>query len=115
MSAALKSVETDNIRVAVETNREFEGFRFRRDHPAAKLAQNGLMAVGLTPHFRLAGGGSDANVFNAHGVPALVLSVGYNNAHAIQEQVHISDMAASVGYLVEMVRIAATQAAGTDK
>lgn len=78
MSACLRSVESTTIRVEVETAREFEGFRFGKDHPAARLAQNGLMAVGLTPHFRLAGGGSDANVFNANKVPTLVLSVGYN-------------------------------------
>ncbi len=111
MSATLRSVESESIRVEVETRREFDGFRFDKDHPAARLAQDGLMAVGLTPHFRLAGGGSDANIFNANGVPALVLSVGYNNAHAIEEQVHISDMATSVDYLVEIVRIAPRQPA----
>jgi tripeptide aminopeptidase len=111
MSASLRSVESESIRVEVETRREFDGFRFAKDHPAARLVQDGLIAVGLTPHFRLAGGGSDANIFNASGVPALVLSVGYNNAHAIEEQVHISDMATSVDYLVEMVRIAPRQPA----
>lgn len=106
MVEALRSVEADGIRVEVETAREFDGFKVGKDHPAAALAADGLMAVGITPHFRVAGGGSDANVFNSIGLPAVALSVGYTKAHAIDERVHVSDMERSVAYLLEMVRIA---------
>lgn len=109
---ALRSVEGDGVRVEVETNREFAGFRFGKDHPGVTLAIDGLMAAQITPHLRMAGGGSDANILNEHGLGAVVLSVGYNKAHALDERVHLSDMARSVDYLLEIVRIAGTGRAG---
>lgn len=114
MIADLGSVRTDTIRVEVETKREFEGFKFSKDHPAAALVADGLMASRLTPHFRFAGGGSDANILNANGMGALTLSVGYTKAHGSEERVHLSDMDKSVTYLLETVRIAATGPTGED-
>lgn len=109
LTSVLRSVEGDGIRLEVETRREFDGFAFPRDHPAAVLARDGIMAAGLMPHLRVAGGGSDANILSAAGVPSLVLSVGYHGAHAVEERVHLSDMASSVEYLLQMVRIAASR------
>jgi tripeptide aminopeptidase len=48
------------------------------------------------------GGGSDANVFNAAGLPALTLGVGFENAHSPRECMSIerlgdlADMAAGL-------------------
>lgn len=109
MTSVLKGVQGDGVRVDVSATREFDGFHFAPDLPIAQLAADGLMAAGLVPHFRVSGGGSDANILNAAGIPTVALSVGYNKAHATDEHVHLSDLAKSVAHLLEMVRIAASR------
>jgi len=104
---ALASAATDGVGVEIEIQRGFEGFSISRDHPAVVLAAEALRAAGLDVVYRKAGGGSDANVFNAMGLPAVALSVGYRSAHAVDERVSISDLERSLTYLLELVRLAA--------
>ncbi|MFW5906278.1 MAG: M20/M25/M40 family metallo-hydrolase [Desulfobia sp.] len=39
-----------------------------------------------------AGGGSDANFFNYHGIPTAILGVGMDHVHSTAEQIRLSDM-----------------------
>lgn len=55
--------------------------------------------VGLTASLQEVGGISDANEFNAHGVLALELSTGGENAHTREERVKVADL----GKLADLV------------
>lgn len=114
MTVALRSVETDGLRVEVDTAREFEGFTYGQRHPSVALASAAMKAAGIQPSFRVTGGGSDANILKAVGIEAVALSVGALKAHAVEERVHLSDMERSVSYLLEMVRMAASAEPGDE-
>jgi tripeptide aminopeptidase len=38
------------------------------------------------------GGGSDGNIFNGHGVPTVVLNVGYEEIHTVSERMPILEL-----------------------
>ena len=63
--------------------------------------------IGLEPLLRVTGGGADANIFNANGVPTTVLGCGMQNIHRHDEFVHISDMVKSTQLVVSIVQTAA--------
>ena len=56
------------------------------------------------------GGGSDANVFNAAGLPALTLGVGFENAHSPQECMSLERLAELGAMAAGLVRAAGTAA-----
>ena len=41
---------------------------------------------------RETGGGSDAHVFNLHGIQALILSTGMDNVHTVREQLTLKNL-----------------------
>ncbi len=109
MRAALEEAAGDGVSVDIELERAFEGFNLSREHPDVALAARALEATGIEPVYRRAGGGSDANVFNALDLPAVCLSVGYQSAHAIEEELSISDLEKSLEYLLQLVRLASSE------
>ena len=60
--------------------------------PFIREAAAALAKIGKEPVLQNGGGGSDANIFNEKGVPALLIAAGYNNAHTPEEYVSISGM-----------------------
>jgi tripeptide aminopeptidase len=42
--------------------------------------------MGLTPQWKITGGGSDANVFNAHGIQTVILCCGQENPHSPENE-----------------------------
>lgn len=63
--------------------------------------------IGLETLLRVTGGGADANIFNAAGVPTTVLGCGMVNIHRHDEYVRISDMVKSAQLVVSIVQTAA--------
>lgn len=78
--------------VEVEWALEYEGFSLDADDPAVRLVTDACADVGLTPHLARTGGGSDANIVAAHGVPTVALSCGMTHVHSTEEQIALADM-----------------------
>ena len=78
----------------VETQLEesYRGYRFRRDDPAVQLAARALGRCGFEPRYVLTGGGADANVFNAAGLPCLNLANGMVDIHTPDERIAVEDL-----------------------
>jgi tripeptide aminopeptidase len=73
------------VDVGVEITGDYEGFRLPVDSRPALIAGEALRGMGLTPRFGGAGGGSDANVLNARGLPCVNLSAGFESVHSPEE------------------------------
>jgi tripeptide aminopeptidase len=43
-------------------------------------------------HYIVAGGGSDANIFNSFGLPTAIVASGMNKVHTIDEQLDLNDL-----------------------
>jgi tripeptide aminopeptidase len=59
---------------------------------------------------REAGGGSDANVFNAMGIPTCVLGTGMRNIHTNEECIHTDDLVRSAEWVLAIVRAVVKEA-----
>ena len=59
--------------------------------------------MGIEPKLVEGGGGSDANVFNSYGLPAVVVGVGFENAHSSAESIAISDLVTCARYVIALV------------
>jgi tripeptide aminopeptidase len=59
-----------------------------------KLVSDGVRDAGFEPTTLRTGGGSDANVLAALGVPALALASGMKGVHGTEEQLAVSDLEA---------------------
>ncbi len=76
----------------ITTEHSYNGFALGPDDA---VVQRGLAAAeqaGLKPSLHKGGGGSDANIFNEHGIPSVIISTGAHNPHTSEELLHIPSM-----------------------
>lgn len=93
--------------VRIRHEREYVGYHWDLDALPVRLAAEAWRrATGGEPTFRPTGGGSDANVFNARGIPTVVLSCGYLEAHSIHEHVALADMVQAANWAVQIALVA---------
>jgi tripeptide aminopeptidase len=86
---------------------EYETYRFSGDERPVALAVRALAACGYEPGFIESGGGADANVFNAAGMPCLNLCNGAAEIHTSAEHISVADlegMTAVTAALIDLAR-----------
>jgi tripeptide aminopeptidase len=96
--------------VVVNVKRMYETYRLEEDHPVLQISQTAARNLGLETGLRQAGGGSDANVFNAFGWPTCVLATGMRQIHTHHECIAIADLVKSAEWVVEIARETARRA-----
>jgi len=82
---------------------EYPAYRIPPDAPVARLALAAARRAGLEPTLAATGGGSDANNFNAVGLPTVVLGLGCTGAHTVREQVAVRELVALARYVVALI------------
>jgi tripeptide aminopeptidase len=89
----------------VETTVEekYLGYRLAPDNPALLLAKAALERAGYEPREVAVGGGADANVFNAAGVPCVNMANGMSKVHTAEEEIAVADLEGMVGVTLELV------------
>uniref|UniRef100_UPI0040571754 M20/M25/M40 family metallo-hydrolase n=1 Tax=Candidatus Electronema sp. TaxID=2698783 RepID=UPI0040571754 len=77
-------------------------FQAELDFPAMRLDMNDAVVrriaaaaerVGMDLRYEIAGGGSDANIFNGCGLATAIVATGMTNVHSTAEEVSLDDMA----------------------
>ncbi|HWH05314.1 MAG TPA: M20/M25/M40 family metallo-hydrolase [Gaiellaceae bacterium] len=89
--------------VETELSETYSGYRFRRDEPIVQLAERALARCGVALEPALTGGGADANVFNARGLPCLNLANGMTAIHTDEEHIAVADLDAMVEVTLALV------------
>jgi tripeptide aminopeptidase len=80
-------------RLEVHVKRSYQAYRLAEDAPVIQRVAAALEAMGQGALIlKASGGGSDANVFNARGIPALPVSTGMSGVHTNQECIAVADM-----------------------
>ena len=79
------SVEECEVDITLED--KYSGYRLRAEDEVVRLASEAFTACGFTPSLITAGGGADANVFNAKGRPCANLANGMSRIHS-RRRVH---------------------------
>lgn len=68
------------------------------------LIEAAAARLGRSIEVKAAGGGSDANIFNGHGIETVILGTGMTNVHTVNESVRVDDMVQVAQLLVEIIR-----------
>ena len=96
-----KSAAADRgAEVCVDIEHQYEAYRIDEADPVLQRALSAARQVGLPPTTKVVGGGSDANVFNAKGLPTCVLGTAMSGVHTHEERVAVSDLYASAEWTV---------------
>ncbi len=102
-----QEAEKIGAKAVVNTQREYTAFRWTPEDDVVKLAAEASARIGIEPSYHDGGGGSDANVFNAAGIPCVVIGVGYDNPHATNEFITIDDLTKAAEYAEALILTAA--------
>lgn len=97
--------------VEIDQRREYQGYTWSPEDLPVRIAADAWRRVatadGREPELRPTGGGSDASVFNARGVPTVVLSCGYLDAHTTKERIALQDLVEGAEWVVRIAERAA--------
>ncbi len=104
-SAAFAASLTD-CEVESEVRPSFPGYRFRETDQPVQMAAEALRRAGYTPSYGLSGGGADANVFNARGLPCVNLANGMTDIHTPDERIAVRDLEGMVEVTLALIDVA---------
>ncbi len=71
--------------VEIDHHRHYNSYEVAEDTPVVQVAQRASVACGFDPVLRTTLGGSDANVYNAKGLPTIVMATGMDKIHTHEE------------------------------
>jgi tripeptide aminopeptidase len=92
--------------VELDVREKYRSYRFRDDDPPVRLARDALAASGFAPQTIRAGGGADANVFNARGLACANLANGMTRIHSADEHIAVADLEAMIDVTLNLVEAA---------
>jgi tripeptide aminopeptidase len=87
---------------------EYEGYRLGRSHEAVRLVSEALREAGYEVTYIESGGGADANVFNAAGVPCVNVCNGMAEIHTASEHISIADLEGMLAVTLRLIEVART-------
>lgn len=76
----------------IKAREEYRSFRIGEREPFLAYMDNVFKTIGMRPEHTVTGGGSDANIFNLHGIVTLNLSTGMQKVHSHDEFICIDDL-----------------------
>lgn len=71
--------------VEIKHNRHYRSYTIPEDSPVVQVALRASRALGFAPALRTTLGGSDANIYNARGIPTIVVATAMDKIHTHEE------------------------------
>jgi tripeptide aminopeptidase len=99
-----RAARKHHAQVRVDVQRGYDLFRFSPRDEVIRYVKAAIERVGRTPTLGATGGGSDANIFNAHGIAAVPVSIGYEKIHTTEEFMPIGELVKTAELVVELAR-----------
>lgn len=87
----------------------YPGFKFDAEAPVVKLAMRAINKIGRETKLLRSGGGSDANIFNGHGVPTVNLAIGYEHIHTTKEQMPVKELVKTAELVIALIEEAVNE------
>lgn len=78
--------------VDIKVRQDFPVMQLDLQDPVLRRVEAAAQSIGLSLTYERAGGGSDANIFNGHGLATAIIATGMTNVHSTKEQVELQDM-----------------------
>lgn len=104
----LKQIVEDTARefkakAEVKINKEYYCYNLSIDDRVVKIAMKAAKDMGLKPLLHPSGGGSDANIFNKKGFPAVDLAIGMEKVHTVDEYILVENLKNTVEYVLSII------------
>lgn len=90
----------------IELETMYPGFRLKESDSIIQLLKKASELSGIPLNLQSSGGGSDTNVINGAGIPAVNISVGMEKVHSTEEFIRISDMEKACVFLTSIIKAA---------
>ncbi|MGC9362812.1 MAG: M20/M25/M40 family metallo-hydrolase, partial [Candidatus Syntrophosphaera sp.] len=87
-----------------QMHEEYQSFHIGDDEPVVRLALDALESLGLEARVEVSGGGSDANIFNAAGIPMIICGTGMHNVHTVNEDIQIEELRRGTDFIAALIR-----------
>ncbi len=87
----------------VKINREYSCYNLSSDDQVVKISMKAAKDMGLQPELCPSGGGSDANVFNKKGFPSVVLAIGMEKVHTVDEYILVKNLKNTAEYVLSII------------
>jgi len=87
----------------VKVNEEYHFYNLSSDDQVVEIAMKAVKNMGLQPLLCPSGGGSDANIFNKKGFPSVVLAVGMEKVHTVDEYILVKNLKNSSEYVLSII------------
>ena len=78
--------------VDIEIIGDYPPLSIAEDAPVLLRIKKAAAACGKELRYIVAGGGSDANIFNGFGLPTAIVATGMNKVHTVNEQLDLNDL-----------------------
>lgn len=95
--------------VEIDHVRHYDAYTVPEDAPVVRIAQQASRNLGFEPTLRTTLGGSDANVYNAKGLPCVVAATGMDHIHTHEECIKVKDLVDTARLALELIRVAAKE------
>ena len=82
---------------------DFPILKLDRDSAVIKRVEAAAALLDRELHYVVAGGGSDANIFNGYGLQCAILSTGMEKVHSTRETIKLSDMALTADLIMAIL------------
>lgn len=79
-------------RLETDVRREYDGFHLKLDDEVVEIVSAAAEQAGVRAVLESTGGGADTNIFNALGLQAVGLGVGYTDPHSEEEALPVADL-----------------------
>lgn len=89
--------------VDIAVRQDFPVMQLQREDPVLRRVDAAARSIGMELTYERAGGGSDANIFNGHGLATAIVATGMTNVHSTKEQVELQDMVDLTRLLVALM------------
>ena len=87
-----------------EMQTEYQSFRLDDSQPVVQLALDALRELGLPAEVTVGGGGSDANIINAGGLPMVICGTGMNKVHTVSEDLEAEELKRGAAFIAALIR-----------
>ncbi|MBN2057410.1 MAG: M20/M25/M40 family metallo-hydrolase [Candidatus Saganbacteria bacterium] len=90
-------------KLKIRTTKIYGSFEVHKRQKVVKLVLAAVKRAGFKPQLIPTGGGSDANILNAAGIPTLNMGVGMHRVHTKQEFADISEMVRGAEIVLDII------------
>lgn len=106
MSHFKKTAEELGGTVEIDLEKMYPGFNIKETDDIIVLLKEASSISGIPLKLHATGGGSDTNIINGAGIPAVNISVGMESVHSVKEFIRISDMEKACQFLTAIIKAA---------